>query len=154
MSRNQALLTLFANIDNLNVSGLESIVGHVGPDGLGVRNQDGETLLHLAVKSLHPRKVSAVVNAGADLGAKDNWGLTPLGRARNLLTRTERYYKGADRERRMDWLKQIIGSLEAESRRQSENMGAMKRTLYRLNRMREKVAGKPKSTAERLNAVS
>jgi|SRR5215471_5098375 len=55
------------------------LAGH--PGLLDARDKDGSTPLHCAVWKGHPEMVEALINAGADVNARnenDHWGTTPL----------------------------------------------------------------------------
>jgi ankyrin repeat protein len=60
---------------------------------LEARDLQGRTPLHIAVLSGHEAVVDVLIEAGADVNARDNWGIPPLKRIELI-----REYLGWDRE--------------------------------------------------------
>lgn len=69
---------------------VENVRNLLGREDIEARDFQGRTPLHIAVLSGHDAIVSLLLRNGADVNARDQWGITPLRRA-ELLTEYRRW---------------------------------------------------------------
>ncbi len=143
---NGKLLVLLEAVMQGNFHAVKSVIDNVEGINPDMTNNNNETLLHLAVKSVRSDIVRLLREKGASLHKKDMWGLTPLGRARNLLVRVKR--KG-NKQGTENNLTQIISYLESEERKERNNLRGMTRVV--INLLKGAITKEKQTGAERFN---
>lgn len=143
-------------IPNITGRVLERTLRCMAPEAWEYRNEHGETYPHLAVKGLKPDVLEVFVNRGVRFDIKDSWGLTPLGRARNMVVLLENGYYRASEPERQDMKKKLlimISFLESETRKDLLMRTGMEVMLAKLSRVRDRIKGKAPAAQDRLNKV-